>query len=80
MHHGRDRAPSGVTHLLVIATIIAVVVFGLSAMSGDVQPFQGRRFWLLVGIALAPMLALDVVIWLVQRERYASRRSYRRAK
>jgi hypothetical protein len=44
MHHRRVKTPSGVIHLLIIATIIAVVVFGLSAMNGgDIEPFQGGR-------------------------------------
>ena len=71
---------TGVVYLAIIATIIAIVVAGLSAMSGDAEPFKGRRFWALVGIALAPILTLVAGVWLVRREQYLIRRSYRHAK
>jgi hypothetical protein len=62
---------------LIIAAITAGVVVGLSAMSGDdIEPFEAGRLWILVGIALAPILALAGVIWLVQRERHKARRWY----
>jgi hypothetical protein len=85
MHHRRDKAPSRIVHLVItpviILVIISVVALGLSAASSVyIDPVQGQEFWALVGIALAPLLILAVAIWLAQRERYASRRSYRRAK
>jgi hypothetical protein len=85
MHHRRDKAPTGIIHLVIIPVIIlaiiAVVALGLSAASSDyIDPLQTQEFWVLVGIASAPILTLAGVIWLVQRERYATLRSSRRAK
>ena|SRR5581483_1864590 len=70
------KSPNGFLFLAIIAMITAAVVFGLASISDDVRPFEERHFWLAVGIALAPILAMAGALWLVQSERYKSRGFY----
>jgi hypothetical protein len=64
------NALKGVLYFLIVAAITAAVVIGLSAIrSDDNHPIRESNFWVLVGIALAPILSLAVVTWLVVRPR-----------